>query len=90
MKSQDQILLEQAYEKTQENSSKGFSGLLVELNKGIPGPQIFSILQKIKQENKIRELIDYLNDLGNQDGQKWYLKDNLIKSLFMGLTKEEI
>jgi hypothetical protein len=90
MKSLDQILLEQAYEKTQEVSSEGFDSLLSELNKGIPGPQIFSLLQKVKQENKIRELIDHLNDLGNQDEQKWYLKDNLIKALFMGLTKEEM
>ena len=90
MKTIDQILLEQAYEKTQEMSSSGFESLLSELNKGIPGPQIFTLLQKIKQENKIKDLIEYLNDLGNQDGQKWYLKDNLIKALFMGLTKEEM
>jgi hypothetical protein len=88
VKNKDQILLEQAYEQTHESSSDGFEGLLSELNKGIPGPQIFSLLQKVKQENKIRELIDHLNDLGNQDGQKWYLKDNLIKALFMGLTKD--
>jgi len=90
MKLKDQILLEQAYLKTQELSTKEFNNLLSELNKGIPGPQIFLLLQKIKQDGKVRELIDYLNDLGNQNEQKWYLKDNLIKSLFMGLTKEEI
>lgn len=90
MKTLDQILLEQAYEKTQETSSSKFESLLSELNKGIPGPRIFSLLQKIKQEGKIKELVDHLNDLGNQDGQKWYLKDNLIKALFIGLTKEEM
>lgn len=90
MKSRDQFLLEQAYEKTQSTSFGEFESLLIELNKGIPGSQIFSLLQRIKQNGNVRELIEYLNELGNQDEQKWYLKDNLIKALFMGLTKEKL
>lgn len=84
MKKNDQKLLEEAYTEIQELSSE-WKPILNELNKGIPGASIFSLLQEIKKNGKVKELINYLNST-----EDWQRKDNLIKALFMGLTDEKL
>jgi hypothetical protein len=85
MKTSDQKLLEEAYLRISKSSSENWEPLLDELIKSIPGPKIFSLLQKVKSSGKISELISHLNSQ-----EDWDRKDNLIKALFMGLTTEEI
>lgn len=91
MKTQDQILLEQAYSKINENVSS-FQSLIPELERGIPMPGVFTKLNTIKQAGDVNDLIRYLNELGDQDEQNWALKDNLIRILFrtFGLSNEEM
>ena len=88
MKTKDQVLLEQAY--NQINESTEFQSVISDLERGIPGPNIFKNLQSVKDSGKVNDLIRHLNSLGELDERDWFLKDNLIKALFMGLTKEEI
>jgi hypothetical protein len=85
MKNKDQLLLEQAYEQI----ASSFDGLIHDLSKGLPGPNVFTFLKNVKNSNNVNELINHLNELGKEDETNWVLKDKLIKTLFMFLSKND-
>ena len=65
---------------TSEETS--FDIIVNELSRGIPTDDLLIELDNIKKNGSIKNLITFLNKMGEQDSENWILKDKLIEFLF--------
>jgi hypothetical protein len=81
--------LQKAYDSVKrrlnENSTPeetSFDVIVNELSRGIPTDDLLIELDNIKKNGNIKNLIGFLNKMGEQDSENWILKDKLIEFLF--------
>jgi hypothetical protein len=64
------------------SKEKSFDIIVNELSRGIPTDSLLIELDNIKKGGNIKNLIEFLNKMGEQDSENWILKDKLIEFLF--------
>lgn len=64
------------------SKEKSFDIIVNELSRGIPTDSLLIELDNIKKSGNIKNLIEFLNKMGEQDSDSWILKDKLIEFLF--------
>jgi hypothetical protein len=77
----DQHGLEDNSVESEETSNNKFSQLEIGLGRPNPSVEQGDLLQGLS-ENDARELLNHLNQKGEENEENWVLKDNLILQLF--------
>lgn len=88
MKYKDQLIMEElmdqvGVEPDETENEELFVGIAAEfLTRANASDRIFPLLDQVKEKGVIRELVKFLNDLGEEDKNNWVAKDKLIELLF--------